>query len=74
MTTPGRLTWREPADNLLVSLHRLGTGWGITATWPNGRGGWAARDTREAALECVSELLELVREGVAHRVGSGGHG
>lgn len=73
MTAPGRLTWREP-DGLALSLHRLGTGWGITATWPNGRGGGAARDTREAALECVGEVLELVREGVARRVGSGRHG
>jgi hypothetical protein len=74
MTALGRLTWREPADNLLVSVHCSGTGWGITATWSNGRGGGAARDTREAALECVGEMLELVREGVARRAGRGGHG
>ena len=68
MTTPGRLRWRDPSG-LSLDLHRLGAGWGITATWPHGRGGGAARDTRDAALAAVPELIALCCEGEARRVG-----
>ncbi len=69
MTTAGRLWWTEASDGLAVSVHRFQAGWAVTTTWPTGRGGGAARDTREAALDATGELLALTRENEARRVG-----
>ncbi len=64
MTEDGIAVWVQPKK----------ARWWVTASPPDRPqgGGGAARDTRDAALACVPELLELMREGVARRVGRDG--